>query len=82
MDAARWDRVQVLFHAVADLAPNEQRRVLDIVLKQTDPSIGWLTNARKDLVAEYDSLGMPQKAARYAAELADTLKAAVATKPK
>jgi serine/threonine-protein kinase len=55
----------------------------DIVLKQTDPSIGWLTNARKDLVAAYDSLGMREKAARYAAELADTLKAAAATaKPK
>ncbi len=64
-------------------AVKESAAGYDIVLKQTDPSIGWLTNARKDLVAAYDSLGMPQKAARYAAELADTLKAAAAVaKPK
>ncbi len=64
-------------------AVKESAAGYDIVLKQTDPSIGWLTNARKDLVAAYDSLGMPHKAARYAAELADTLKAAAAAaKPK
>ena len=69
-------------HKYAEAA-KESEAGYDIVLKQTDPSIGWLTNARKDLVAAYDSLGMPQKAARYAAELADTLRAAAAVaKPK
>lgn len=65
-------------------AVKESEAGYSIVLKQTDPSIGWLTNARKDLVAAYDSLGMPEKAAKYAAELADTLKTAAAAtaKPK
>ncbi|MGH7711875.1 MAG: tetratricopeptide repeat protein [Gemmatimonadaceae bacterium] len=52
----------------------------EIVAKQTTPSIGWLQNARRDLVAEYDSLGTPEKGARYRAELADS--AALAARPK
>ena len=45
--------------------------------------MGFLKNARKDLVAAYDSLGEPGKAARFRAELADTLpKAATAVSQK
>jgi serine/threonine-protein kinase len=43
-----------------------------ILTKQTDPGVSWLVNARKDLVVAYDSLGQPEKAARFRAELADT----------
>jgi hypothetical protein len=44
----------------------------EIVKKQTTPSIGWLQNARRDLVAAYDSLGSPANGERYRAELADS----------
>ena len=43
-----------------------------ILTKQTDPGVSWLVAARKDLVAAYDSLKQPQKAAKFRAELADT----------
>jgi len=43
-----------------------------ILTKQTDPGVIWLVNARADLVAAYDSLGQPDKAAKFRAELADT----------
>jgi serine/threonine-protein kinase len=45
----------------------------DILIKQTDPAISFLNAARKDLVAAYDSMGQPEKAERFRAELADTL---------
>lgn len=45
----------------------------EIVSKQSDPAVSFLKNARKDLVAAYDSLGENEKAARFRAELADTL---------
>jgi serine/threonine-protein kinase len=45
----------------------------EIVSRQADPAVSFLKNARKDLVAAYDSLGEPGKAARFRAELADTL---------
>ncbi|MGQ0639601.1 MAG: tetratricopeptide repeat protein [Gemmatimonadaceae bacterium] len=48
----------------------------EIVSRQTTPSIGWLQNARRDLVAAYDSLGTPAKAERYRSELADSAQAA------
>ena len=51
----------------------ESQAGYDILVKQTSPSLGFLKNARKDLVAEFDTLGKPQLAARYRAELADTL---------
>ena len=55
----------------------------EIVSKQSDPAVGFLKNARKDLVAAYDSLGEPGKAAHFRAELADTLpKAATAVSQK
>ncbi len=43
-----------------------------ILTKQTDPGVSWLVHAREDLVAAYDSLGQPDKAAKFRAELADT----------
>lgn len=43
-----------------------------ILTKQTDPAVSWLVAARKDLAAAYDSLGDPEKAAPFRAELADT----------
>jgi len=44
----------------------------DILIKQTNPSTSYIRAARKDLVAEYDALKQPQKAARYRAELTET----------
>ena len=44
----------------------------EIMAKQANPAVVWMQNARKDLVAEYDSLKQPEKAARFVAELADT----------
>ena len=44
----------------------------EIVSKLSDPRVNYLVNARKDLVAAYDSLKQPEKAARFRAELADT----------
>jgi serine/threonine-protein kinase len=46
----------------------------EILSKQASPALGFLINARKDLVAEYDTLGQPEKADRYRRELADTAK--------
>ena len=48
-----------------------------ILTRQTDPRVSWLVDARKDLVAAYDSLGQPEKAAKFRAELADTASKAV-----
>jgi serine/threonine-protein kinase len=42
----------------------------EIVSKQSDPAVSFLKNARKDLVAAYDSLGEPGKAARFRTGLA------------
>ena len=44
-----------------------------IVKKLSEPGVSWLVNARKDLVAAYDSLKQSDKAAPFRAELADTL---------
>ena len=54
----------------------------EIVSKQSDPAVSFLKNARKDLVAAYDSLGQPDKAARFRAELADTLPKTTAVSQK
>ena len=48
-----------------------------ILTQQTDPRVSWLVDARTDLVAAYDSLGQPEKAAKFRAELADTASKAV-----
>ncbi len=53
----------------------------EILAKRTDRGVSWLVDARKDLVAAYDALGQPEKAAQFRAELADTAgKAANAAK--
>ncbi len=53
----------------------------EILAKRTDRGVSWLVDARKDLVAAYDALGQPEKAARFRAELADSAeKAASAAK--
>jgi serine/threonine-protein kinase len=57
-------------------AVKESTAGYEIVSKATTPSIGWLQNARRDLVAAYESLGTPEKGARYKAELADSAKTA------
>ncbi len=54
-------------------AAEESLAGYEIVSKQSDPAVSFLKNARKDIVAAYDSLGQPDKAARFRAELADTL---------
>ena len=38
MDSARWERIQTLFHAVADLPPNEQGAALEAA-RDDDPSL-------------------------------------------
>ncbi|MEO7084832.1 MAG: serine/threonine-protein kinase [Gemmatimonadaceae bacterium] len=53
-------------------AEKETHGGYDILLKQTNPGISFLQNARKDLTAEYDSLGQPALAAQFRALLADT----------
>ena len=52
----------------------------DIVSKQTIPSIGWLQNARRDLIAAYDSLKTPTMADRYRRELLDSARVVSTTK--
>jgi serine/threonine-protein kinase len=42
----------------------------EILFKQADPGIGFLVNARKDLVEAYEAMGLPEKAARFREELA------------
>jgi serine/threonine-protein kinase len=46
----------------------------EIMVKQANPAVTFVQNARKDLVAEYDSLKQPDKAARFVAELTETTK--------
>lgn len=41
----------------------------EILRRQTEPSVSYLTAARRDLAAEYDALGQPSEAARFRAEL-------------
>jgi serine/threonine-protein kinase len=45
----------------------------EILVTQTKPTFSYLKFARMDLVAEYDSLAQPAKAARFRAELRDTV---------
>ena len=51
----------------------ETRAGYDILVRQTDPATSFLRAARKDLAAAFDSLGEPAQAARFHAELADTI---------
>ena len=41
----------------------------DILAKQTSPSISFLRAAREDLVAAYEAMRLPEKAARFRSEL-------------
>ncbi len=50
-------------------AETESRAGYDILIKQMDPKVSWLVNARKDLVEEYDAL---KQAAKFQAEIAAT----------
>jgi eukaryotic-like serine/threonine-protein kinase len=53
-------------------AEAETRAGYDILSPQMDPKVSWLTNARQDLVQEYDALHQPQQAAKFRAEIAAT----------
>jgi eukaryotic-like serine/threonine-protein kinase len=48
----------------------ETRAGYDLLTGQANSAVSFLQNARKDLVAEYDSLRRPGEAARFKAELA------------
>jgi serine/threonine-protein kinase len=50
-------------------AEEHSRAGYDIVRAQANPSIGFLTVARTDLIAEYEALGKPEQAAAMRAEL-------------
>jgi serine/threonine-protein kinase len=52
----------------------ETRAGYDILVKEANPAVSFLRAARSDLVAAYDSLSKPELAARFRAELADTVK--------
>jgi serine/threonine-protein kinase len=43
----------------------------EILIKQSSPSTSFIRAARTDLVADYDALHQPEKAARFRAELAN-----------
>ena len=43
----------------------------EILIKQSSPSTSFIQAARKDLTADYEALGQPDKAARFRTELAD-----------
>jgi hypothetical protein len=51
-------------------AEAETRAGYEILVKQMDPKVTWLVNARKDLAEEYDALKQPEQAARFRAEAA------------
>jgi serine/threonine-protein kinase len=45
-----------------------------ILIKQTSPSVTWLTAAREDPIKVYAATGEPAKAQRYRNELASVAK--------
>jgi serine/threonine-protein kinase len=47
----------------------------EILTRQTSPSVSWLRAAREDLVATYEALRQPERAAKYKSELAEAAKA-------
>ncbi len=57
----------------------ESRAGYDILIRQTDPATSFIRAARRDLAAAYDSLHQPELAARFHAELHDTV---MATAPR
>ena len=50
-------------------AEMESRAGYDNLVKQTSPATSYIRAARKDLVADYEALKRPEKAARFKAEL-------------
>jgi eukaryotic-like serine/threonine-protein kinase len=46
-------------------AEKETRAGYDILMKQANPGISFIQNARKDLSIEYDSLGRAELAAQF-----------------
>ena len=55
-------------------AEAESRAGYDILRAQLNPSVSWLNSARQDLIAVYDALGLPDKAAGMRVEMASTAK--------
>jgi eukaryotic-like serine/threonine-protein kinase len=51
-------------------AEAETRAGYDILAPQMDPKVSWLTNARHDLVEEYEALNQTEQAAKFRAEIA------------
>jgi serine/threonine-protein kinase len=49
-------------------AERESRTGYAIVSKQADPSVSWLEKAREDLIAEYEALKQPERAAQVRAD--------------
>ena len=55
----------------------------DILSKQANPAVSFLQNARKDLIAEYDSLKQPERAQRFRLESVEPAsKSPAPAKPK
>jgi eukaryotic-like serine/threonine-protein kinase len=50
----------------------ETRAGYENQIRQTSPNTSFLRAARKDLIADYEGMGQPEKAAKYRAELAQT----------
>lgn len=48
-------------------AEEQTRTGFEIVGRQANPAVSWLTNARKDLAEEYTALGETEKAKRFSA---------------
>jgi eukaryotic-like serine/threonine-protein kinase len=61
-------------------AQAETQTGYDILVKQASSGLTFLKSARKDLVAEFDTLGKPEMANKYRAELVAADKAAAAKK--
>jgi serine/threonine-protein kinase len=51
-------------------AETESREGYDILVKQMDPKVSWLVNARNDLVEEYQAMKQPDEAAKFQALIA------------
>jgi tetratricopeptide (TPR) repeat protein len=51
-------------------AESETRAGYDILVKQMDPKVSWLVNARNDLVEEYQALKKPDEVAKFQALIA------------
>jgi eukaryotic-like serine/threonine-protein kinase len=51
-------------------AVSESRAGYGILIKQMDPKVSWLVNARTDLAEEYDALKQPEQAEKFRVEAA------------